>query len=305
MTFREGTTLPEYPTFFRRSHLAILALLGVAYVVVAWFLPVVELAVPLGLITLLIAPGYALGALALGFRPRWPWALTFVMVVGLSVAVSVLEGLVLLALGKGLLPQVFSLVSLALLALALIGRLSTAPSAEAPRFGAFLRREFALPGHSSGQRTAGYALLAAIVAVLIVIVYLASVFPHPYTSVSLGITGPGGTSATLPTTGKVGEILAINATIGNNATAQTLDLVVRSSVVGAPPANYSSVPWALPLSLGPNQTSTEAIPLSAGQLDTVSVSFDFAVRGSYVVEFLLANSGGAVLATVSIPVTIS
>lgn len=305
MQSEEDPSSPFGSRFFRTSYLYLFTFLAAVYVVVIWFVPTAVLAVPLGLFTLLIAPGYALGALTIGRRERWPWSLTFILVVGLSVAFTIAEGLVLLELHQGLPARVLALVSLALLCTAL----AFAPPEPAvewlPRFGRFLQREFRLPGHSAMQRMTAYTLLVAIVVVLVVIVYLAAVFPGPTSSTTLGISGPNGTTASLPTSGTRLENLTVIVTVGNGPTGRLVDLTIRSLYSGSQPANYSAVPWTLPLPLGPNVTSSDSLTLTAGQSVTVDVVFRFATAGDYTIEFLLVSIPNTLLASTSLPVAIT
>ena len=301
---------PEEPPsdsspFFRPSYLYLLLVLAAAYIGVTWIRPVVLLSLPLGLLTVLFVPGYAIGALFLGARSRWPWSLTFAVVVGLSVAVSTAEGLVLLALHLGLPSRVFSVVAFVLVGIALLDRTRSAEEVRSAPSGSDLDAELGLPGHTKGQRVVGYGLLTAILVVFVVILYLASVFPNDTPSVSLGLSGPDGTAATLPTDGTVGQNLTVLATVGNNATGQVLDLTVRSTLSGSSPTNYTAVPWILPLPLGPNQTSTEPVSLDPGQTVTVQSRFTFPATGSYEVAFLLTNPAGTILVSTSISVSIT
>lgn len=293
--------------FFRRSYLWVLAVLAFAYGFVAVLVPVPAIETPLGLLTLLLCPGYALGALALGPTPRWPWTLTFAMVIGLSVAFSVLEGLVLLAFHLGLPAAVFAIVSLGLIVVALATFPEDAPqSASEVQFRKFVAEELRLPGHSPGQQVAAVAILVAIVVVFGGIVYLATVTPNQHLSIQMGIVGPNGLTSDLPIAGENGTNLTVYVTLGNNATMQEVNLFVLSYSNGTAPTSYSTVAWNFPLKLGANTTTlADPVGLPAKTTVTVRVQFEFPVAGTYILLFHLENPSGQLLEENSFLTTIS
>ena len=306
MSVPTPSTAPNPPVFFRRNYLWVLAILAFAYGLVVVLVPVPAIELPLGLLTLLFSPGYALAALALGPTPRWPWTLMFPMVVGLSVAFSVGEGLVLLAFHLGLPAAVFALVSLGLIIIAVATFPAETPqSASEARFQSFLAEELQLPGHLPGQRVAAVAILLAIVVVFAGIVYLATVTPNQHLSVSMGIVGPDGFTNGLPTSGVPGGALTVKVTVGNNATQQPLILVVQSAANNTAPSSYKTIPWKVPLALGNNTTSSDTVPLLAKATATVNVTFEFAVQGTYNLYFYLESPIGAILQESSFSTTIT
>ncbi len=283
-----------------------LAVLAFAYAFVVVLVPVPAIELPLGLLTLLFSPGYALSALALGPTPRWPWTLMFPMVVGLSVAFSVGEGLVLLAFHLGLPATVFAIVSLGLMVIALATFPADAsqPASEAG-FRGFLSEQFRLPGHSPGQRVVAVALLLAIVVVFAGIVYLSTSTPNQHPGIQMGIVGPNGLSDDLPNSGVPGANLTVEVTVGNNATPQVLYLVVLSMTENTTPSSYTTIKWSLPLQLGANTSATDTdVQLAADATVTVKVVFAFAVSGTYVLLFHLESSSGMILQEGSFSTTI-
>jgi uncharacterized membrane protein len=298
--------LPPGPSaFFRRSYLNVLMVCATAYVVVAAVRPTPWVELPLGLLVLLLIPGYALGALALGPRPRWPWSLTFALVVAWSVAINVVEGLVLLLFGLGLPPLVLGLTAFLLIGAARVVWGLRPPAEPKQRTTPALIDHLRLRGYGSGQRTVAYALLVAIAVVLGGIVYLASLAPASGPAVSLGITGAGGSSSNLPPGGPTNTTLVIWVLIGNDATAQNFTLELRSSTQGAVVANYTAVPWSTPLMLGNGTVSDYSVSLAASANVTVHVQFEYAQAGKYLLQFLLDNSVGAEIRATSWPLTIS
>ena len=291
--------------FFRRNFLWVLAILAFAYGFVAVLVPIPAIELPLGLLTLLLTPGYALGALALGPTPRWPWTLMFAMTVGLSVAFSVGEGLVLLAFHLGLPAAVFAIVSLGLVVIALATFPSaTAESAAEGGFRNYLAGELRLPGHSPTQRVVAAALLLAIVVVFAGIIYLSVVTPQQHLGIQMGIVGPNGLTDDLPSSGVPGANLTVDVTIQNNATPQVLDLVVFSMTENTTPSSYTTIPWKALLQLGANTTSTDSVPLGAKAAQTVKVVFTFQVSGTYVLLFHLETQGATILQSSSFSTTI-
>jgi uncharacterized membrane protein len=289
---------PALPApFFRRPHLLALTLVATAYLFTSAVVPVVWVELPLGLLTLLIVPGYAIGWWALASRRRWPWSLTFALVVGWSVAVNVAIGLVLLVLHDGLPPTVFAVSSFVLIGATMVREsFRGTPSAPEPRTESELSRGLRMTGYRPAQRAVAYGLLTAIVAVLLVIVYLASAFPNSTPALAFSITGYGGTSANLPPAGQVNQTLVIVAIVQNNATAQAFVLVLLSAVVNTHPSTFTPVNWTDPLVLG-NGTSA-SIPMNASSRQTVSeeVQFTYPQTGEYLLQFLLESPGGAVVA---------
>ncbi len=269
--------------------------------------------VPLGLLVLLFAPGYGLVALGAGERPRWPWYLTWILIVSLSVGFNLAVGFVLLEFHLGV--AGFAIAAAAFIVDgAAIGRFLSGPAAPPdPRFGAMVRRELRLPGFSSGQRAIAYALLLAIVIVFAGLVYLASVEPHQQTDVSLGITNANGNVTQIPHSVVAGTTITLLADIGNNGTSQNWTLVVRSTQSGAAPTNFTTVPWASPIQLltYANSTASESIAMGANQMLSEPINLVFADQGpkapstNCTVSFVLENSAGDAVRQTSILFTIT
>jgi len=289
---------PELPQFFRRSILLVVLVLALIYVAVTFLIPTYILELPLGLVVLLFAPGYAIGALVLGPRPRFPWSLTLPLVVGLSVGVNVALGLLLLAAGWGLPATVFAIVSFVLVFSAFFFWPASAGPGAPSRFRPYLRNELSLPGHTPPQKALAYGLLVAIVFVLIAIIYFASVTPSETPQVTLGITGAGGTNLNLPPYGTTGQNLSIWVLIGNNGTYQSLTLVVESTLNNTTAIPYTTVNWtspSVPLPLGNYVKSSDSVLLSPGESVTLKVHFTFAKIGGYLLYFVLEDSSGTML----------
>jgi hypothetical protein len=286
------------PQFFRRSYLLVLTFLVAIYAVVVVVAPTPWVEVPLGLLVLLIAPGYAIGALAFGAKPRWPWSLTFPIVVGLSVAFNVALGLILLEFDLGLPPSAFGFVALLLLMLASLAWIANHPVETGSRFTSYLSDELGLPGLRPAQRAVGYALLLGIVLTLVLIVFIASMFPTPPSQITFGISGPGGPTTTIPSYGNISQNFSLAILIANNATAQQLTLKVLSSDSVTTPTNLTTVAWSpQPVALGPASLTSEPVDLNASQSLTVPFAFSFAHRDTYYLTFDLDDSTGHLLRT--------
>ncbi len=305
------------PQFFRRTYLFVLTLLAGIYTVAAILVPNPWVDVPLGLLTLLFIPGYAIGALAFGARPRWPWSLTFASVVGLSVAFNVAVGLVLLYFSQGLPAPAFGFAALILLMAASFVWVLTEPAETGSRFTGFLADQLRLPNHTPAQRAVGYALLVAIVVVLVGIVILATSFPATPGNLSLGLAGPGGTASDLPvnaTTGtnQSGPVYAILLLITNTNVAEKYNLTLyafHNETVGT---NGTFVPWSTPAAaIGlakDNVRSIVSVDLNASQSFTQKVHFFFVTAtglGDWDFEFKLTNGAGTVLRTASWSMTVT
>ncbi|MCI4372835.1 MAG: DUF1616 domain-containing protein [Thermoplasmata archaeon] len=298
------------PQFFRRSYLFLLTVLTGVYAVVAVTFPTPWVDLPLGLLTLVFVPGYALGALVFGAKPRWPWSLTFAIVVGLSVAFNVALGLILLAFQLGTPAPAFAFVALVLLMAASVVWVVTQPVETGSRFTNYVSEELRLPGHNPAQRAVAYALLIGVVLVLVLIVFIASIFPTPPGNLSLGITGPGGNSSNLlinGTTGtnKSGPVYTLYLVVGNNATDQKFVLYMYASINNTVSPNSTNPSWsnaswsnatrAIPLA-GPTRANL-TLNLNASESLTQKVHFFFSVRGEWVLTFLLSSLSGQVQRT--------
>jgi hypothetical protein len=288
------------PRFFRLRYVAALGILATAYLLTSVLAPTSILEVPLGLVTLFLVPGYAIASLVFGGHPRWPLSLLFAITVGWSVAFNIALGLALLSLGRGLPAVGFALASFGLSGLALAfggarGLADPRRSAGSP-----VTAALRFDGYGPGQRAVAGVLLAAIVVVFVAIVYFASVVP-PGGALGLGLSlaGANGSTTSLPTAGSAGSSIEVLVTVQNNATAQSLSLVVRSATVGSTPSSYSTVPWGNPIALGNGTEASVAQSLAGSKSTTFPVYFDFAGAGAYTVTVLLENSAGSPFASVT------
>ena len=291
------------PQFFRRSYLFLLTILTGIYAVVAVTLPTPWVDLPLGLLTLLFVPGYALGALVFGAKPRWPWSLTFSIVVGLSVAFNVALGLLFLELDWGLPAAGFAFVALVLLMAASIVWVATQPVETGSRFTRYLGEELRLPGHAPAQQAVGYALLLGIILVVVLIVFIASIFPAPPANLSFGITGPGGNASNLITNGttalsnKSGPVYTLYLQIQNDAVGQKYIVTFLASIVNTSTAHPSYVNWstlttAIDLQ-GPTQSNL-TLNLTASETLTQKIHFFFSDSGDWTLAFTLSTLTGQV-----------
>ena len=308
--------IPALP--IRINILLVLTVLTAIYCVATIFPGTVWLTVPLGLLTLLVTPGYGLVAIAVGERPQWPWYFTTVVVVGLSVAFNVLIGLLLVHGDYGLLPLVLAISSLFVLFLGGVAQFARADSTADARFVTMVRSELGLAGFTAAQRTAAYALLVAIVLVLAGLTYIASVNPREKSDVSLGITGPDGSSTTLPIGFPTMAPTTLVITVGNDNSAQAWILRISTNATLAgnpgvngtvpppfipPPVANRSVPWTSPLYLANGIDSETALGvLTSNEVITLNVTVQFNATVTnetrsftdYTVTFqLIPAAGGA------------
>ncbi len=275
------------PAFFRLSYLGVSALIAFAYVIVSWFLPVLALKIPLGLVVLFFVPGYALGAIAFGERPNVSWAALAAFTVGLSVVTNVLVGIILTAGSAGLPSSVFSVFALSLVLLAILVQYARGAGFYRPTAVSRIRAELALPGFSKGQRRIAYVLLVAIVVVFAGIVYLGQIHPNESPDVTLALLGPGGIATSLPTAGSTGELINLTVSVTNNNTAQTVTLTLTSVLNGTNLTNFTRIAWVQPMDLGPQVESSLAIPLAPVQAVSENVTLIFSAPGVYLVAFQL------------------
>jgi len=293
------------PQIFLHPALLITTLVTLVFVVVS-VLQLPWVLIPLGLFVLFVAPGYAVVALLFSGRPLPSMALNAALVVAFSVVFNVLLGAVLFYFAIGPVSPLVGLGVAVLCASATVIQLLR-PRGVPPSAGIHLARaHLQLPGFTSGQRTAAYALFAGIVVTFGVIGYLSTLEPGRAPDLSLGVVGPDGTTNTLPTSGTVNSTLTVIVEVQNNATAQPFILSANSSIIGTNGTLWTIVPWVMPLRLAPNVTSSETLNLSSGEIDDVPVSFQFTSDGNYAVSFALTppQTHGAVR-TSSISVVIT
>jgi uncharacterized membrane protein len=296
----------ERPDLYNVLALLITALLTGAFIVVAalrlpWIL------IPLGLFVLFVAPGYALAALLFGGeREITSLPLNIALIVGFSLVVDVGIGTVALFFSIGPLSPIVG-VEVALLCFIAVfvqfqRRHVLGRKTHTPGFWSWIE----LPGFTSSQRTTAYVLFVGVLVTFGVIGLLSTLQPSNTPDLSLAVLGPNGTTSTLPSSGSVNSTLGVLLLVQNNATAQSLVLSVNSSLIGGNPAPSTSVPWVLPLQLAPGATSTEVLPLTHGETDSVAVSFQFADRGNYTISFSLTPPQSTVaVRTVGISVEIT
>ncbi len=281
-----GAPVSDLPVIFDPGALSVTTAVTILFVVAAQ-LSVSWALLPLGIFVLFAAPGYAVTALLLGRRPLPSVAVNIALIVGLSVLVNVLLGTALYAFA---ITPVVPLIGLADAIICTAGTFvqfgRSRAARRAPR-PSFLRSLFALPRFTPGQRVAAYALFAGILVVFGAIGYLSTIVPNPGPDLSLTAVGPDGTSATLPTGGVVNATLTVLVIVQNNESAQTLVLTLNSTLVGTNSTSFSSIPWTMPLLLGPNVTTSDTINLTRGASESVQIQFQFDTGGDYAVGLAL------------------
>ncbi len=292
--------------------LLVLAVLTAIYCVAIVLGSILWLTVPLGLLTLFFTPGYGLVAIGVGERRRWPWYLTAVVVVGLSVGFNIAIGLLLLVGHYGLLPLLLAISALVLLFLGAVAQFSRSGEATDHGFVSMVRSDLGLRGYTPAQRGAAYALIVAILIVIAGMAYIASVNPREKSDVSFGITGPQGTIVGLPIAlnTKVAATFVVN--VGNNGTAQAWTLYVSANATAAEangkPFNFTPpvpqfVAWNSPLVLANGNFSNTSLGVLAPNEAlsfNVTVQFNTTLSGTvgsttnYTVTFELLPAGGNV-----------
>jgi len=285
--------------FYRFAYLIGSAILSTLYTLAVLVWPIEVLRVALGAFVLFFAPGYALGSLIFGKCSGLPWVADLALAVGLSALYLVLVGFVLLAFGIGLSANLLGPASLAIGVVSiLVFDMREGGGVHSPIF-AVAKRELSLPGFSPAQRTAAYGLVLAIGLVLSGVTYLTFVMPTDSPDVVLGIYGPNGTTDTLPSSGQVNTTMTVIVHVRNGGAGPPLSLRVRATLNTSSWANYTVVPWALPLSFHDGVESSTPLNLSSGQTATIPVTFEITFPGTYIVSFaLLAGSASPVRSAV-------
>jgi uncharacterized membrane protein len=279
------------PTAGASSFYGVIPLLATTAVTVAFVVAAIlglpGVLIPLGLFVIFFAPGYAAAALLFGRRRLPSIPANIAVIVGLSVLGVVALGT--LALYFSVAPLA-PLVGFGVLGLDIGATLVQYDREGVRPFGPTARRIrsfFELPGFTPGERTAAVALFVVIVVTLGAIGYLATLQPGNTPDLTLAVVGPDGTTATLPTSGPVGGVLAVVLLVHNNASTQSLTLSVNASLVGGSGARSTNVPWVMPLQLAAGSTSSERLNLTSGESISVDVSFEMLHRGEFAVDFSL------------------
>jgi uncharacterized membrane protein len=286
-------------TIFRESGLIALFLVTLVYVGVVFITPGSVVRIPLGLLELLFAPGYALCAILFIRRPLLPIAAEFSFSVGLSVVFNVLVGLILALTGPGLTATWLTVADAAAVSLGFVIKVVTGNDPKLTGVRAAVAREFRLPGIRPAYRPAAYAVLLAIVVAFGVVVYVSIAQPPTKAPTSLALYGADGTTATLPTSLSAGAVGLVVVSVANGAQNGSIELVLIATVVGQSYTNLTPVPWAPPLSLGPNTTSSLPLSVGYGHSTSITVTFEFAIAKDYAMAFSLHSASGGTLQDVT------
>jgi Protein of unknown function (DUF1616) len=290
--------------FYDPRVLIVVALVLAAYIVLT-VLPWTPVTAVLGAVVLLLAPGYGVGALLFrGARRFVPPAANLALVVGLSVVYNGLVGILLLLVGPGLSALPLALAALPPVVLGAVAHSWRGAPTTWTSLPQQLAAPFRLPGFSSGQRRLIGVLLVGSVVAFGAIAYEATVVPPAGPSLSLAVTGPDGTTSTLPSSGTTNHTFAVLLTLGSTTEVSSAELTVGVSLLGSPPATNATVPWSMPLVLGAGVTSSENLTLGAGATISVAVSYTFPHAGSYTVTFTLHDRSGLRSATTQLSETI-
>jgi uncharacterized membrane protein len=271
---------------------------------------------PLGGFVLLFAPGYAMSAAIFGRHSRQPWSVLFVASVGFSVVANGLVGLLFLIQRVGLPAGFLAFINLGIVLVSLEiffvrERTLTSPVGGSPRTRYVAasqtgwRKLVAAPGFSSSQKVVAAVLVASAVVLLGLTIALSAQHPSEVPTVSLGISGPGGNSSSLPLSGSVGQALTVVISAASNSTYPQLVFLTQSYLsAGPPPPNFTEVAWNSTLHLAAGVESNKTLSFSSNSIQTFDVNFTFAQRGNYVVRFSLESLTGTPLRIVLAPVTI-
>ena len=247
----------------------------------------------LGLFVILIAPGYGVAALLFGRGSRFPWGVQVAVIVCLGVVTEASIGVLYFvgAHGTLTLSLLIGVLGYSLCIVASVVQLRRGRLRPLSKVWERIRRAFALPGFTAGQRVAAFALLAAILMTFGTIGYLSTVHPEVQPLLSIAVLGPDGTTTTLPTVVSANQTAAVIVEVGNDGTAQTLNLTVLSELTSSSGSPESIIPWTMPLRLGPAIQSSTAISLAAGASNETTITFAFATPGAYSVTFTLQAPG--------------
>jgi uncharacterized membrane protein len=296
-------TAGQRTTIFREGGLIVVFLITLVYVGVVLLTPGSPVQVPLGIVELLFAPGYALAAIMFVRRPLVPPAAEFSISVGLSVVFNVLVGLILALTGVGLAVIWLVIADTAVVWLGLIVKVVWRESPQATGVLAAVQRELRLPSVRPSYRKGVYALLMATLVAFGGIVYLSLAQPSAPTPTSLALYGPDGTGATIPHSLSIGEVGSVVVSIGDGYSNGPITLAVTAELVGNS-TTVTAVRWTMPLILQPGNTSSLPLALSYGGQTTVNVTFEFLKPGDYALTFSLEVVGGTSLRTATLGVEV-
>ena len=291
-------------TIFRENGLIAVFAITLAYVAVVFLVPGSPVRVPLGLVELLFAPGYALGAILFVRRPLLPPAAEFSVSVGLSVVFNVLVGLLLATIGTGLAIVWLVAADTVVVWLGLVVMVVWGDAPGVTGVPAAIRRELRLPGVRPSYRKAAYALIVATLVAFGGVVYLGIAQPPTAASTYLALSGWGGTSATLPNNLTVGEVASVVLNIGDGYSSGPIEVVATATILGQNSTISHPEPWNLPLAFSPGNTSSMPLALGYGEQTTLNVTFYFTQVAHFVLTFSLEAVGGASLQAVPLSVVV-
>lgn len=256
------------------------------------------LTVLLGLFVLFAAPGYGIAALLFG-NPgrRLSRAANLAMVVGFSVLYNGIVGLLLLVGAFGLHASILGAVALIPLVWATLVQLLRRVESPKGSVVTSIRGSLQFPGFSRTQRQVAWVLLAGTVLAFGAIAYEATIVPLGPNGLSIAVTGPDGTTSTLPTHGAVNQSMSVLLTLQSPHGTIQADLVVQAILLGNGSASNVTVPWNLPLVLGPGTSSSNPVAIPSGSSISVPVSFVFAKVGTYTVTFSISEPGASQVAS--------
>jgi uncharacterized membrane protein len=297
--------VPESGFLHRSADLILCAVLAVAATVVTILSIDSVVRVALGLLLVLIVPGYALSCLFWGSASRITAADRIAFTGGLSVGLVIFTLLFLSVSGIGFDPLTVS-VSLMYEALAFC------ITAAAFRW----KRQEGIPSdilqavgrlrHTFRSDRLFWSSVTAFLVAATLIVVLIVVSPEPPNSVAFYVVGPDGTTATLPQTMVVNKTSQVIVGTYNGLGQDTLfEVTVCLTAVNGTCANgpARAANWTSVLFLSLNSSYLLNLNVASGASAKLPMDFAISVPGNYVLS--IALDGGGVHQDTHLPLSVS
>lgn len=281
-------------TIFRDRGLIVVFLITMTYVGIVFLTPGSPVRIPLGVVELLFAPGYALGTILFLRRPLLPPLAEFSVAVGLSVVFNVLVGLLLSLFGLGLAVDWLVIADTVVVWAGVMVRVIGESEPGVTGVSGPIRRQFRLPGVRASYRMPVYTLLVASVVAFAGVVYVSVAQPPTPATTSLALYGPDGTASSLPANLSVGVVGLVVLTVADGSVNGPIVLTLTTTLLGSS-TNLTTVPWTQPLNLTSGTTSSLPLTIGTGQQISLTLTFQFLQPGDYAVTFSLEGTGGALL----------
>ncbi len=261
----------------------------------------------LGVPVLFFVPGYAIGALILGARRRLAVPESLAVVFGLSALFQSTLGITFGFVAIPLQPR-YLVTPTAILAGAATLRLWVSrpdATSDDKSILRLLRAWTTFPSYSRRQKAAAYVIVALTFGALLSTVGLAFLIPPVPQDLQFALLGPDATAASLATTAAASSEIQVLVYIHNWQASGNLSLRLRvNSAMDNGSANYTQIPWVIPLHVGAGSEGSLGLNLAPGEIRSIPLQFTFSAKGTYYMRFDLIGPQGDAVRSLMLPLVI-